>query len=153
MLVFPNFKRRVTFKNHLEDNLTLMGWQAELGQVFVNLMVNACHAIVEKQEQTGDETPGLLEVETTLQGMYLIITIRDSGKGMDSETREHIFEPFFTTKPTGKGTGLGLAIVHEIIDKHEGTIEVVSEAGKGTTFTIQLPVEDEIATQDPEEET
>jgi signal transduction histidine kinase len=65
----------------------------------------------------------------------------DKGQGMNRETQQHIFEPFFTTKEVGKGTGQGLAIAHNVIvDKHGGTIKVASSPGKGTTFTIRLPI-------------
>ncbi len=69
-----------------------------------------------------------------------MLAVTDSGTGMDAETQKHIFEPFFTTKPVGEGTGLGLSITYGIVERHGGTITVESRAGRGTTFTVTLPV-------------
>jgi len=117
-----------------------------LSQVLVNLAVNARDAMPEG---------GLLSMSTGLAwkdepfshahgsaepGHYGVIHVSDVGTGMDPKTRERIFEPFFTTKEVGKGTGLGLSMVYGIIDQHKGCIDVSSEIGTGTTFSIYLPV-------------
>jgi len=103
----------------------------QLNQVFMNLLVNAGHAI---------EKEGEIRIRTSNGGGKIKVEISDTGCGIPEEIRGRIFEPFFTTKEVGKGTGLGLSITYDIIKKHGGEIEVESEVGKGTTFTITLPV-------------
>jgi signal transduction histidine kinase len=86
-------------------------------------------------------TGGVLTIETRhAAGEGVIeLNVRDTGTGMDEEVRAHLFEPFFTTKPAGKGTGLGLAAVHRIVSQFGGWIEVDTQPGMGTTFSIGLP--------------
>lgn len=104
----------------------------QLNQVFLNLLVNAAHAL--------GETHGDITVHTELQDDQVLVRVSDTGCGMPEEVQRRIFEPFFTTKEVGKGTGLGLSISYDIIKKHGGSIEVQSEVGRGTTFTVRLPV-------------
>jgi signal transduction histidine kinase len=103
----------------------------QLKQVFMNLLVNAAHAI---------EQRGTITIRTGRDGDYVWVTIADTGHGIDPRHLNRIFEPFFTTKPVGVGTGLGLSVSYSIIKKHNGTLDVASELGKGTTFTIRLPI-------------
>jgi PAS domain S-box-containing protein len=106
---------------------------AQLNQVFMNLLVNAAHAI---------ETKGEIVVATRAPDDKTVqIVVADTGKGIAPEHLKRVFDPFFTTKPVGQGTGLGLSVSWGIIQKHHGRIEVASEPGKGTTFTVTLPVE------------
>ena len=105
---------------------------SQLNQVFLNLLVNAAHAI-EKQ--------GKITIRTRCDGAQVLIIFADTGKGIDPAHINRIFEPFFTTKPVGIGTGLGLSVSYGIIQKHGGTISVESELGKGTIFTISLPLD------------
>lgn len=103
----------------------------QLNQVFMNLLTNAIDAI---------GSNGKIFITTALEGDRLKISVRDTGQGMPEEVKKKIFDPFFTTKEVGKGTGLGLSISYGIIEKHNGTIEVRSEPGKGTEFIILLPL-------------
>jgi len=102
-----------------------------MGQVFINLLVNATHAIVDR---------GTIEIRTYRQDKYLCIDFKDTGKGIPPENLKKIFDPFFSTKPVGQGTGLGLSVSYEIVKKHGGDIRVVSEVGKGSTFSVLLPL-------------
>jgi two-component system NtrC family sensor kinase len=111
---------------------------AQIGQVVMNLLLNAIHAIT---------PPGRIEVLTRLIGKYVELVFTDTGSGIPEEYLHKIFDPFFTTKDASRGTGLGLAVSYGIIKKHGGDIEVMSEMGKGTTFTVRLPV---TAVQSPE---
>ncbi len=108
----------------------------QINQVFMNLLVNAVHAIEEK----GSDEPGVIRVTTRADDESVWISFSDTGCGIGEDIRRQIFNPFFTTKEVGKGTGLGLSISQEIIKKHGGEIHVESETGKGTTFTVRLPL-------------
>ncbi|PHV11702.1 hypothetical protein CSQ89_09645 [Chitinimonas sp. BJB300] len=105
---------------------------AHLNQVFMNLAINAAHAI--------GETRGKITIRTGRSKDKVWITFSDTGCGIPNDIRSKVFDPFFTTKPIGKGTGLGLSLSYGIIQKHHGTIEIESEVGKGTTFHISLPI-------------
>ena len=128
------------------EALPVLGDKHQLEQVLMNLATNARDAMSKGGAFT--ITTELVQFNEEFisvhgygkPGSYALITISDTGKGMDGVTREHIFEPFFTTKEMGKGTGLGLAVVYGIIKQHEGFINVYSEPGQGTTFKIYLPL-------------
>jgi len=129
-----------------EGALPIFGDAHQLEQLLMNLATNARDAM---------STGGIFSIATERVrldksfitrhgygklGIYGLITIMDTGKGIDAVTREHIFEPFFTTKEVGKGTGLGLAMAYGIVKQHEGFINVYSEPGHGTSFKIYLPL-------------
>ncbi len=103
-----------------------------LNQVFMNLLVNAIQAIAGK---------GQIRIRTQVKDQHLYVTISDSGSGIKPEHLDKIFDPGFTTKGVGVGTGLGLSISARIVHDHQGTISVETELGRGTTFTITLPVQ------------
>ncbi len=104
---------------------------SQVNQVFMNLLVNAGHAIGEG---------GVITIRTGVEGDMACISVTDTGCGIAPENLTRIFEPFFTTKPIGSGTGLGLSLSYGIINKHGGRIDVASTVGRGTTFTIRLPL-------------
>jgi signal transduction histidine kinase len=111
-------------------------YPSEITQVLLNMFINAAHA--NKNQGIINITTALVEVNSQC---YVVIEIADSGIGIPKKILNKIFDPFFTTKPVGVGTGLGLSVSFGIIKKHQGKINVVSEEGQGTTFTIYLPFE------------
>jgi len=105
----------------------------QINQVFMNLLINAAQAI---------EKWGMVTVRTWADTETMYVSVTDTGIGIPPETLPKIFEPFFTTKETGKGTGLGLSIAYDIVTRHRGEIRVQSEPGRGTIFTISLPLDE-----------
>ncbi len=115
------------------------GYPGEFNQTILNMIVNAAHAIEAKSAGKPD-WKGTISIQTSQKDGYVVVVIKDNGNGIPKEILNRIYDPFFTTKGVGKGTGQGLAIAHSsIVDKHNGTIEVASVEGEGTTFTISLP--------------
>jgi PAS domain S-box-containing protein len=121
-------------KDYAPQLPVVLGSEGRLSQVFLNLVINAAHAM-------RSETPSehVLRVRTRLEGERVRIDVSDTGHGIPPDVLSRIFDPFFTTKPTGVGTGLGLSISHSIVQKMGGEITVESEVGRGTTFTLRLP--------------
>jgi signal transduction histidine kinase/ActR/RegA family two-component response regulator len=116
----------------------------QIEQVLLNLAINACDAMGNRGTLTIAATVLDLEAADAANhrvrpGVYVRIAVTDTGTGMDEATRRLVFEPFFTTKEVGRGTGLGLAVAHGIVTQHGGQIEVESELGIGSTFTVLLP--------------
>jgi two-component system NtrC family sensor kinase len=139
-------KERITVTTDLQADLpAIAGDENQLEQAFLNIVINAWHAMPaggtltlrtrivsagDLPRRAGRPAPPAVEV-----------IIADTGIGIPAEHLPRIFDPFFSTKGVGRGTGLGLAITRRIVEDHRGTIEVASEVGRGTTFTIRLPVE------------
>ncbi|RLJ16965.1 histidine kinase [bacterium endosymbiont of Escarpia laminata] len=111
--------------------LPLHGRPGEISQVILNLLLNAAQAIPEFGE---------INIDTLCQDDEVVLRITDNGEGIPEENLDKLFRPFFTTKAKGKGSGLGLSISHGIIKDHGGRIDVESDFGKGSTFTLYLPV-------------
>jgi CheY-like chemotaxis protein len=120
-----------------------------LGQVLINLVVNAKDAIVEsgriaictKNVEIPESAPLLDAERNYFSGSFVLMSVIDTGIGMDKKTQDRIFDPFFTTKPSGKGTGIGLSTVFGIVRQHGGHIILESRPGQGTTIKIYLPKE------------
>lgn len=130
-LVQHELKHRIEIVRDYGELPSVECFPNHLNQVFLNLLVNASQAI---------EGEGTIRIETRRDGERIHIAFQDSGCGIPPENIGKVFEPGFTTKAAGHGTGLGLAISYKIIQAHHGTMAVSSEIGKGTTFTISLPI-------------
>ncbi len=146
-LVKASFPSNIEIKQDLDENCgTVMADSTQMHQVIMNMATNSYHAMMDKG--------GVLEIRLSAvnredikvksssklkENVYVMITVSDSGHGMDKQTIDRIFEPFFTRKDVGSGSGLGLSVVHGIVNNNNGTIEVESEPGKGTSITIYLP--------------
>jgi PAS domain S-box-containing protein len=129
-----------------EKKLTVIADSSHIEQVLMNLATNARDAMPDGGRLTITTDQVELDEEFIMShgygniGSYALISVEDTGHGMDRETKEKLFEPFFTTKEVGKGTGLGLSMVYGIIKQHNGYIDVEGEISKGTTFKIYLPL-------------
>jgi len=125
---------KVTVETDIPEDLPpVRGIKTQLQQVFINLLSNASQACIEKGG-------GKVSMIASREGDKLKVEISDNGIGIPGENLPRLFDPFFTSKPEGKGTGLGLLIVKEIVSRHQGTVCAESEQGKGSTFTVTLPI-------------
>ena len=142
---------RIEFRVALAPDLnSIRADSSQIHQVLMNLCLNARDAmsqggrlLVESQNADVQED-FCKKYPYAKPGKYVLLSVSDTGVGMDTATLDHIFEPFFTTKEMGRGTGLGLATVYGIVKQHEGFLNVVSEPGRGTTFLVYFPASFEI---------
>jgi len=133
LLLRNKYKGHVEIIKEYDRNIPLIEcYPGQLSQVFMNILNNAIQAIAKN---------GKIIIKTELSGKDVIICISDNGAGIDKGIISNIFDPFFTTKEVGEGTGLGLSISYGIIQQHKGQIQVDSQIGKGTTFKIELPLQ------------
>jgi two-component system NtrC family sensor kinase len=130
-IAWSEIKNKATLKKELGEIPPTRCYPQQMSQVFMNLLVNAAQAI---------ERQGVISVRSWEENGYVCFSFADTGRGIPETNLTRIFEPFFTTKEVGKGTGLGLSIACDIVKKHNGEITVRSEPGKGTVFTVRIPV-------------
>jgi signal transduction histidine kinase len=133
-IALTDMKHRVTVCRAYGDIPEVACLPSQLNQVFLNLIVNAGHAITDT---------GTISLRTGMSedAAEVWVEVADSGCGIPAEHLSRLFDPFFTTKPVGQGTGLGLALSYGIVEKHGGRIEVRSTVGEGTTFRVSIPRE------------
>jgi CheY-like chemotaxis protein/anti-sigma regulatory factor (Ser/Thr protein kinase) len=138
----------IEIKKQVDKNCgTVLADPSQLHQIIMNHCTNAHHAMQEQQygilevrlEKKEVAAGAAEETGASGKGNYIILTVKDTGCGMDEETMGHVFEPYFTTKGADKGSGLGLAVVHGIVKGLGGSISIESTLGQGTTFTVSLP--------------
>ena len=134
-IVWNEIKYKATLKKEFGEIPRTRCYPQQMNQVFMNLLVNAAHAI---------EQQGSITVRSWEEDGYVCVSVADTGQGIPEANLNRIFEPFFTTKEVGKGTGLGLSITYDIVKKHHGEITVRSEPGKWTEFTVRIPVVEEV---------
>ena len=130
-ILIHEFKERILIKKDYSLTEYVQSYVGELNQVFFNILSNAIQSIPDE---------GFIFITTAKKDDQAIITFTDTGIGMTEKVKAKIFDPFFTTKDAGIGAGLGLSVSHGIVEKHGGTITVESELGRGTCFTIVLPL-------------
>jgi PAS domain S-box-containing protein len=150
--------KMIEIEVHMGSRLwTITADHIQIEQILLNLGTNAADAmpdggkLIVRTENIALDEEYLINHAEVEPGRYVLLTVSDTGQGMDRETMGHIFEPFFTTKEVGKGTGLGLASVYGIVKNHGGYIACYSEIGQGTTFKIYLPAIEPADTDEPKD--
>lgn len=129
-------QQQISLSLQLDESLPLVeGNSQQIEQVIINLLINARDALFECENEAKRIT-----ISTSFDDQFVCLAIEDNGIGIPEELHHEIFHPFFTTKQVTRGTGLGLSVSHGIIESHQGKIELESEVGKGSTFTVKLPI-------------
>jgi signal transduction histidine kinase/ActR/RegA family two-component response regulator len=143
-LIRATLPATIEIRSNLESRATVLADPTQIHQVLMNLCTNAGHAMADGGVLTVTLTEVARapqdEADSSLVGPCVRLKVADTGCGMSEEVLKRIFDPFFTTKGADKGTGLGLAVVHGIVKSHGGSISVASSPGRGTVFTVHLPV-------------
>jgi len=134
-MAMHEIRQRATLISDVAELPVVIADSSRLGQVFVNLLVNAAQAF-----ERSDPAHNVIRMQAHEESGFVRIRISDNGPGMPLDVKSRIFDPFFTTKPVGVGTGLGLSITHTIVHAHQGRVEVDTEEGQGTTFHVVLPL-------------
>jgi len=153
--MFGRTQRHIVIETRMDPDVPpVKGDATQIEQVLLNLMINAAHAMPDGGQMFIETASTRLSrnesrVYEIVPGRYAMLSVRDTGNGMDRETQKQIFEPFFTTKERGEGTGLGLASTYGIVKAHKGYIEVYSEPGEGAQFNVLLPSSDSAGAQEP----
>jgi signal transduction histidine kinase len=121
----------VELRTEVDEKATASGRAGDMNHVFMNVIDNALRAV---------GTRGRIEVHGTVEDDFYVVTVADSGAGIELESRERVFEPFWTTRPAGEGTGLGLSIARQILEEHAGSIQADVSSLGGALFTVRLPL-------------
>ncbi|MDI9571396.1 MAG: PAS domain S-box protein [Pseudomonadota bacterium] len=156
LAMFGRTRKEIDITSSLQDDIwTLEADQGQMEQALFNIYLNASQAMPGGGELYIETRNAFLTDDYTRPydlnpGLYVQIAISDTGAGMDEKTKEQIFDPFFTTKSMNRGSGLGLAMVYGIVRGHRGAIQVDTELGKGSTFTISLPASDKDVAKEQE---
>lgn len=135
--IVTNKLGEIQLRKNLDQLPEINCYPGKLNQILLNLFVNAIDAI---DAQSFTESEGILEISSKRIEKEIIITVKDNGVGIPEEAQQKLFDPFYTTKDVGKGTGLGLSLVYSFVELHNGSISFDTVEGKGTTFTVKLPI-------------
>lgn len=137
LLSRSEYKFVAEVQQDLAELPSIDGYAGALSQVFINLIVNAAHAIQERFR--GSDRTGILQVSTRFEEGWVVARVTDNGCGIEESHREKLFDPFFTTKEVGKGTGQGLSIARSAVQRHGGELNFTTETDSGSTFEVRLP--------------